>query len=441
MGSMGMGRILTAAAALWLGGGLALPATGQAQEDEVLREKVEILAEEVARLKEQMALPTTEEERLTGRYGMGPLASKVYGVPGGVSVGGYGEFHFAASLEEGAADQADFYRFIAYLGYKFSDRIVMNTEIEFEHATTEESWAGESGTVSVEFAYLDFLLDESFNVRAGNLLVPMGFVNVLHEPPFYRGNFRPEVERRIIPSTWRELGLGAHGAFGEGFSYTAYALTGLNGAGFSDRGVRGGRQNGNHALFNDVGLVGALEYDHRGLVQVGASAYTGGADHDGIPFEEPFTAEVSNTLWEIHGQLRHRGLAARALFTRADLDGAEDLTAALYPATDPDEDRLVPATQQGWYVDVAYDLAPLLVDGPSFSLSPWFRYEELRLQDEVPSFDGRAADPARDQRILTVGLEAKPHPQVVLKLDWIHATSEADDEAEDTVALGAGFAF
>ena len=45
-------------------------------------------------------------------------------------------------------------RVVAYLGYKFNDWIVFNTEIEFEHGSTENE-----GSVSVEFATLDFLLD------------------------------------------------------------------------------------------------------------------------------------------------------------------------------------------------------------------------------------------------------------------------------------------
>ena len=66
------------------------------------------------------------------------------------------------------------------------------------------------------------------NARAGNLLLPMGLVNEMHEPPFYRGNFRPEVERMILPSTWRELGVGLHGAIAERVSYKAYLVNGLD---------------------------------------------------------------------------------------------------------------------------------------------------------------------------------------------------------------------
>ena len=49
-------------------------------------------------------------------------------------------------------------RAVLYAGYKFNESIVFNSEIEFEHATTEETASSEPGAVSVEFATLDYLL-------------------------------------------------------------------------------------------------------------------------------------------------------------------------------------------------------------------------------------------------------------------------------------------
>jgi len=413
--------------------------SARAQDDTEVREKVDVLAAEVSRLRELLEVPATEEQRLEGQFGMSPVAAKVYAGDPGLSIGGYGEFYFAAELGDEGRNTADFYRFIAYLGYKFSDRIVMNTELEFEHATTSANWDGDAGSVSVEFAYLDFLIDPALNVRAGNLLVPMGFINTLHEPVFYRGNFRPELERRIIPSTWRELGLGLHGSFGDGFQYAAYLLNGLDGAGFSSSGIRGGRQKGNRVALEDIGLVAALDWRHGGKLWVGGSAYHGGADQDGMTDPALADLDVSHWIAEVHAQYRHRGLEARAMFASAGIDGAGGLTAALYP--DP-ATGLIPDAQNGWYVDVAYDVAPLLF-GPDagFTLSPWVRYESLDLQAGVPDVGDRAASPALDQQILTVGLESKPHDQVVIKLDWVRTESEADGDAEDAIRVGAGYAF
>ena len=41
------------------------------------------------------------------------------------------------------------------------------------------------GEVAVEFAYLDYLFSSIVRARAGLVLVPMGLVNELHEPPTF----------------------------------------------------------------------------------------------------------------------------------------------------------------------------------------------------------------------------------------------------------------
>jgi len=43
--------------------------------------------------------------------------------------------------------------------------------------------------------------------------------------------------------------------------------------------------------------------------------------------------------------------------------------------------------------------------------------------------------------LVTVGLESKPHPNVVIKLDWVHPTNESDKPTSDEIRLGAGFIY
>ena len=49
-----------------------------------------------------------------------------------------------------------------------------------------------------------------FDFRAGLILVPMGIVNEYHEPTF-NGVERPNLDGKIIQTTWRELGAGFTG--------------------------------------------------------------------------------------------------------------------------------------------------------------------------------------------------------------------------------------
>src|SRR5436309_5161415 len=153
-----------------------------------LERKIEVLAGEI----EAMRIGEAAEAKGSD-YGLGPAASKIYRTERGLSIGGYGEMlysHFGSPQPA----RADLERAVLYVGYKFNDRWLLNMEVEHEHAGEE---------VDVEFAYLDYLWRPEANFRAGLLLVPMGFLNELHEPTVYLGARRPDVEQLIIPATWR----------------------------------------------------------------------------------------------------------------------------------------------------------------------------------------------------------------------------------------------
>jgi len=275
---------------------------------EVLEEQMGILAEELDALRKSVAVP--EDGELVSIYGFGPAASKIYQKERGLSIGSYGELRFRAYVDD-ADEQTNIYdavRAVIYLGYKFNDWLLVNSEFEFEHAGT-----GGGGSVSVEFLNIDFLLHENANARVGLLLVPMGFINELHEPTTYFGAERPEPELRIIPTTWRENGAGLFGDFAGGrVSYRAYAVNGLDASGFSNNGLRGGRQKGSEALSDHWGGVFRTDVNVLPGLDLGGSVYAGksGQNQDGIP-------DTMTTIWELHGQYRRYGASLRALYTQA----------------------------------------------------------------------------------------------------------------------------
>ncbi|NNE44900.1 MAG: hypothetical protein HKN12_11895, partial [Gemmatimonadetes bacterium] len=354
-----------------LAAALVLMGAPAAGADDEIHEKIDILTEEIRKLKERMAIPETAEE-LESFSGLGPAASKIYARDAGLSIGGYGEFFFAQPTgRDDAVRTADFLRFITYVGYKFSDRILMNTEIEFEHATTSSNYEGRAGSVSVEFSYMDFLLRDEFNVRAGNLLVPMGFVNRMHEPPFFRGNARPEVERRLIPTTWRELGAGVHGRAPGHLEYEAYVVNGFNAANFGANGVRDGRQKGGRVIWEDVGVVGAVDVQATEALRLGGSAYYGEADQNRDFDGRAVDATVR--IVEGHAQVRYGGFEGRALVAGTSLGGAAALSREL---SDDTTTVTVPKRQTGWYVEGAYDIAPWLAIPATTQLLAWVRYED-----------------------------------------------------------------
>lgn len=390
-----------------------------------LERKQSVLSEEVEKIRTEMFIP--DEPVYKSEYGLGPAASKVYQVNKGLSIGAYGEARYQAIVSDqgNSKDNADFERLVMYLGYKFTDTIIFNSEIEFEHGST-----GKNGEVAVEFAALDFLLDPMANIRAGMVLMPMGFINQIHEPPFYFGNHRPEVERRIIPSTWREIGGGLFGQLLPGLTYTTYAVNGLDASGFSSSGIRGGRQSGSKVLAEDIAFVGRMDYAPPSLtgLMVGASAYLGNSGQDqNFVGQQP---DVFTQLYEAHVQWKYRGLEFRALGSWGFIDDASILSAA--------KGQTIGKSNYGWYTEVGYDVMPLLWSDTTQYLAPFFRYEKYDTIASAPA--GFLDDGTMDQRIFQFGLQYKPIPNVVIKADYRNFDSAGGDLPDD-FNLGFGFIF
>jgi len=379
-----------------------------------IERRLEILAEEVENLKVGDASVTVSRD---GEYaGLGPAASKVYAKEQGVSIGGYGEAlleFFDDKREDGSpaekTDRFDFLRAVFYFGYKFSDSWVFNSEIEYEHASTSNG-----GSVSVEFAYLDYLYRKQLNLRAGLVLLPMGWLNELHEPTVYLGAVRPQTERRIIPTTWRENGIGAYGVLG-GFNYRTYVVNGLDASGFSAGGLRGGRQKGAKAKAEDFAWVGRLDYTGVPGLTAGLAGYFGDSGQD-LEDADGGSIPVGTSIFDLHLEYRYRGLELRGLWARAELDDVARLNEALgYEGAES-----VGETLEGGYLQAGFDV---LAGRGKSSLTPYLRWEQINTQHEVP--DGWSADPANDQEIFTLGLAYQPIEQLIFKAEYQSVGNDA----------------
>lgn len=394
-----------------------------------LERKTDILSREVEKLRTNLAIP--EEAKYKSAYGLGPAASKVYAAGKGLSIGGYGEGSYQAKVGDkgDTNDSADMERMVLYAGYKFTDRILFNSELEFEHASTGEG-SEEKGEVSVEFASLDFFIDPRANARAGLVLMPMGLVNRIHEPLFYFGNHRPEVEQRIIPSTWREMGVGFFGAITPNLTYTAYVVSGLDAKGFTSDGIKEGRGGGSNARAENFGYTARLDYDPNMIpgLTVGASAYIGNAGQN-----QNFAGQKANVftqLYEAHAQWKYRGLEFRTLGSWGHINDAAFVSA--------NNNTIVGSQNYGFYTELGYDVLPLLWQDTTQYLAPFFRYEKLDTIAKAPK--GFADDPTKAWQIYQVGLQYKPIPNVVIKADYRNYVAKQGPLPDD-FNLGFGFIF
>jgi len=352
--------------------------------------------------------------------GLGDAASKVYYSKNPLSIGGYGEMYYANP--EGSDDYADVYRFITYFGYKFSDSVILNAEIEYEHGANADN----GGEVVLEFMYLDFLMKKEINLRLGNLLVPMGLINLRHEPTLFNTVQRPEVEQKLIPSTWHENGALAYGRFSDvGIEYTAGIINALNvdsnKTANADSGwIRSGRQGSAKKASFTPAFVGRVDYTGTTGLLLGASVYYG--DGSNLKDDPEEISGLTTTMFDIHGSYETGPFKAIALYTQTNLDGAEKL---------PNE---AVEKASGYYVNTAYDLSGLV--GIDYKLPVFAQYQNYNPVEQT--VDGLNED-AYQTEIVTIGFNFFPADQAVVKVDY--AMKEVNNVDENIFSLGIGFIF
>jgi len=394
---------------------------------EELNRRIEILADEIQKLKSHQ-LNVAKNESM---FGLGPSASKIYQVTQGLSIGGYGEIIFNNQKNtkqdgsyNGTTNKSEVLRQIIYVGYKFDDKWVLNTEIEFEHVNE----------VYVEFAYLDYLHSDRLNFRSGLILLPVGFLNELHEPVLFPSVLRTEVESRIIPTTWRENGLGIFGNLTDNTSYKFFVVNAMNADGFTKKGLRGGRKKGGNIGEDDnetadnqnadnAAAVLRIDHDFNNNLMAGFAYYAGNASGN-------TKGNIGVQMAEIHSQYTKGGFRGRFLWTEVKTDGAGERNAI--PATPSD---FLSEKMHGGYLELMYDV---LQSAKGQSLSPFVRFEYLNTQAEIPN--GLAADLAQKETNITVGLAYQPLDRIVFKADYTKNRNGAKTGV-DEINVGMGFNF
>ena len=146
----------------------------------------------------------------------------------GLTMNFYGETKW--NVKNGA-DYGDPHRFVLIPGYKLSDYAYFNSEIEIEHGGVDDSDGGRfDGELELEQFYADVKINDWLSWRSlGVSLIPVGSINLHHEPDQFYSVHRPIMYSKVIPSTWMETGMGFFGEVPsvEGLSYFLYASSGL----------------------------------------------------------------------------------------------------------------------------------------------------------------------------------------------------------------------
>jgi hypothetical protein len=349
----------------------------------------------------------------------------------GSAFGGYGEL--TLNLPSNAPGVVDMRRLVLFFGHNFTDKIRFYSEFEVEHAVASSSDQGEA---EVEQAYLDGLISQRFNLRGGLILMPMGIVNVYHEPPSFNGVDRPDVDQFVIPSTWREPGLGIFGELAEGLRYQLYFVNGFNANGFTaESAIREGHQEAQLARAGDYGAIVRVDYEPVLGTVIGASAY-------GAKSGNTLTSTVGRVpvgLFDIDARFHKKGFTARVELALLLIGDAGKLNQALLAGTTEQQAAGPVASQsRGGYAEVGYDLLRLFAPSLEQALNAFTRFDYANTQAVLPAGFAPRSEFRRYSQM--VGLVYKPIPQIALKMDyrrhWL-----GDDEAFNEFAAAITWLF
>lgn len=344
------------------------------------------------------------------------------------TLGGYGELHYNDVTYNANADQTpgqlDFHRFILFAGYNFNDWISFRSELELEHTLLE---ADEGGEIALEQAYVDLRFEREFGLRAGLLLIPVGIINPIHEPPTFNGVERPNVERNIIPSTWRESGIGIYGQFGSGWSYEAYAMAGLDASGISGNGIRGARQSGFESSTDNFALTGRLEYQPNLNLKLGTSYFFSDLSTNSV-YDDNLTGTMFH-LAEAHAIFTNQGFEARLLGIYSTISEVGQLNNIFGNGAGE--------SQYGAYLELGYDLLRLSNLDTEQQLVLFGRGEVYDTQYTTVD----VADNLENERYeYTFGFTYKPASKVAFKADYQLLQSAGTKDIHQ-LNLGIGYNF
>jgi hypothetical protein len=148
-------------------------------------------------------------------------------------VGGYFDIQYRShrkgvleGVGNGTTNGFDQQRFVPFIYAEITEHVKFASELEIEHGIRGTS----DNEISLEFAHMDYLINEPVNIRAGIVLIPIGKFNLLHDSPLNDLTDRPLVSQLVIPSTMSETGAGFYGTFYPGrtgkLDYEFYVTTG-----------------------------------------------------------------------------------------------------------------------------------------------------------------------------------------------------------------------
>ncbi|MDZ4854615.1 MAG: porin [Nitrospirota bacterium] len=308
-------------------------------------------------------------------------------------------------------------RLVPFIYADITEHVKFAAELEFERGGTNAAQG--DGSMTIEFAQIDYLVNEPINLRAGILLMPVGKFNLLHDSPLNDLVDRPMVSRIIIPSTWFEAGAGIYGSLYPSsqskLDYEVYAVNGMSqtAGGITDLGVRSARGSVSRDRDDNKAVVGRLAFSPILGIEVAGSGFHGtykpsaGAVGTGRISIFALDWTLQKGPFEIIGE---------SAWSRISNNNATGVAGS----------GIGPAGMQGYYIQGNYHFMPEFLKkmAPShFTDASTFtavvRWEQVDTDtDDRTKTTLNGAGNRRELERLTIGLNFRPIEDTVFKFDW-----------------------
>ncbi len=338
----------------------------------------------------------------------------------GLNIGGYAEITY--NDPDSGVSEIDVQRLVMLFAYKFDDRVSFITEIEFEHVKE----------VYVEQAFLNYGVSDNFNLRGGLMLVPMGIVNEYHEPTTYNGVERPSLNNKLVPTTWREMGLGVYGRINSAsIRYQAYVMNGfisyngeykLKGT----NGLRSGRQKGAESVGSNANFASRIDYYGLLGLKLGLSFYNGKTQ---TTDKDIIGSQVGLSMFGFDARYVKNRFSARSEYISASLSDTDKYNLA--------SGKDLGSKMSGYYIEGAFNLLP---SSAKQKLDAFVRYEDFDTHAEVAG--NLTKNDSFHRKETTFGFSYHLADGAVFKMDWqSKGTAVLDSESKGQFNMGIGVFF
>jgi hypothetical protein len=346
------------------------------------------------------------------------------------AIGGYAEANMNYAGEEGVVEGPgfEFRRFNLFVYSAIGPQMRFLSELEFEHGTEE---------IVLETALLDIEIVDEFVLRGGILLTPIGAFNQDHDSPNWDFVDRPVVSTTIIPSTFSEVGVGAHGTLLAGpvdVDYQIYLTQGLA-DGVLDNGE--GRTSIPHGRSEELfeednnaepAITGRVAVRYATLVEVGLSGWHGAYNTYELEGEEVDDRRTLS-IFALDFAVLSKWCALRGEAAYAKIDVPASLESTFG------------SEQWGMHVDAVvpvWRVAALGFDDATLNVGARFEYVDYHL-GVLPSTE---TDAGSEQTRIVGALSFRPGPDTVLRLNYGYqwTTDLPDNPAARGASLQLGLA-